>query len=316
MKATVLKVQNTMTAHPTLETWLGWPREQVAECVREAHLSIKIALDGTTRHYLLADAEAVGRPIDFEAYARHGARITLQLLDRLFSCGLETVLVLNVWPADIVRRAEHLQKVVGYSRQFVLGTEAIESYARWQVRARLYGNFDISPVLAGVRPQLTALDLELAKCTSGQRLLLWGYSGGNALDEIIMRSVQLSASLGRPPSENEVRRACFPHGPETLDLYIGSGWLRIGNADLPPALNGGRTDVYSLSVLPFDLSEHQLRTILYDRLFRRAVLAATDEAGYEDLSLAALRSFYEQHKQTVLGIGQLVGPGFWYPAES
>jgi len=155
----------------------------------------------------------------------------------------------------------------------------------------------------------------LSNKSESKNLLLWGYCAGDGLDEVIARSVLLAHTLERLPTEAEVRQACFPYGPVTLDVLISGGWLRVANADFPPVLNAGQTDLYSLSYLMQDLSEHSLRKILYDRIFRRYVTSPTDNIVYELEDLEELREFYDQHQDRILGLGQLIGPGLWYPEE-
>jgi len=298
----------------TLEEWLAWPHQRLAAFVREKGLSVKLGLDGSSRHYLLRHPALEGRVSDISEYIREGTDILFGLLDRLFGCGFETVLVLNVWPADLTRRLDHAELMADASEIALLSERALRYYADWDVQAHLYGNYDVSDGLVAVRPQLLALDERLALLTHGSRRLLWGYCAGDGLDELIVRSVRFALQTGRPPTEVELRQACFPHGPHTLDVYIGGGWLRAGHADIPPVLNRGTTDLYWLSHLTSDLTESQLRYILYDRIFRRYALSPSDDVFYDRHSLDLLKTYYDTQTDRVIGLGELIGPGLWHVA--
>jgi len=298
----------------TLETWLTLPRQELAAVVQKHHLAVKVAVDGSTRHYLLRHPSAEGKIQDVENYFQDGLVSWMRLVDLLFSCGIHTLVMLAMWPPDLERREDHLRRIVGASHRLLLSELALSTFRRWGVRARLFGNYDISPVLAGVREELFGLARELEAATpSGDGLALWGFSAGTGLDEVIARSVELSKRLGRVPTTDEVRVACFPNGPEHVDIFIGGGWLRVGNIDLPVVLNAGTTDIYSLSHLPLDLTEHEVRLILYDHLFLRHMSSPTDDLKYTPEVLEPLRTYYADHAECVLGLGQVVGQGFWYP---
>jgi len=304
-----------MSNIPTLQDWLMWDQQVISAVVRQHNLSIKMLLDGTTRHYLLHRPVSSGQVTDFDDYAREEAKALFALLDLLFSHGLATILILNVWPPDIERRESHIQHIVNASKEVLLSDAALNAYRQWDAAVHLYGNWDISPQFQFVHETLSDLEAQFVvlHAHKPQNLLLWGYYAGNGLDETIARSVALSKTLGRLPTEAEVRQACFPWGPENLDLVISGGWLRMGNLDIPPVLNSGRTDLYSLLHLPLDLTEQQLRRILYDRIFLRYAASPVDDTPYDTETLKALRSFYAAHNTDVLGLGELVAGKFWYP---
>jgi hypothetical protein len=299
---------------PTIDEWENLSREEMAAAVRPYHLSVKVALDGTRRHFLLSNPNDEGEILDFAAYAQFGMASIMNMIDLLFTCGFETVLVLNVWPPDVERRDDYLAQALPHTRALIMGEEPYERYRAWDAKVSLYGNYDINPIMSTVADELLEIKEELESVVqAGSRLLLWGYCGGRGLDEAIARSVILGQQLGRIPTEDEVRRACFPLGPTNLDVFIGGGWLRIGNADLPPVLNNGKTDIYSLSHLPLDLSEAEVRRILYDRLFLRYASSPETNMSYTMQTTKALKTYYDAHRNCILGTGHLVGPDLWYP---
>jgi len=128
---------------------------------------------------------------------------------------------------------------------------------------------------------------------------------------MIARTLTLHVQKGRAPTADELCQSCFPDGPHEINILIGAGWLRVGSF-LPPLLDGGRTDLYNIAHLALDLQEETARRILYDHLFRRWA-APEDDVRYQPKDLQALGAFYREHAQCVVGLGQLIGPGLWYP---
>jgi len=300
----------------SLEDWLALPLEDLAAQVHSFDVSAKIAMDGSTRHYLLHNPNPMGEVIENEkaAYFQHGLKHFMRVVDLMLSCGVSTLIMLAIWPPDLDRREDHLRQNVQYSKRLLLSEEALLTFKRRKVRSRLFGNYDVSPILESVRSDIEDLARELEVATPvGEQLVLWGFSGGSGLDELIARSVALHQTLGRLPTEEELRSACFPLGPSDVDIYIGTGWLRIGNIDLPPVLNQGNTDLYSLCHLPFDLTEAEVRRILYDHLFLRHQSSPADVVKYTPEVLSPLQAYYAGHGECIIGFGHVVGQGFWYP---
>jgi len=297
----------------TLEEWLTLPRTVIAAMVAEQRLTVKLAIDGSRRHYLLHHPNEQGEIVDAAHYLAAEFAQLLTILDILFSCGVENMVLLAVWPPDLTQRTDHLHQIVDSSKRLLLSDTAVELFQRLELRVALYGDFDISPALAGVRDELLTLRHSLRALTAnGKRSLVWGYSSGSGLDEVIARTVLLYQTLGRMPTEAEVRAACFPDGPERIDVYIGSGRLEVDNITLPVLLKQGCLDMYHLAHLALDLTEGEVRRILYDRIFRRSV-SRVDNPGYTPDVLTPLRAYYTQHAECVVGLGQLIGNTLWCP---
>lgn len=298
---------------PDLEWWMSASKDEISTLVRAEHLAVKLALDGSTRYTLLKNPDPEGTVRDLAVSGHVAITATLRIIDLLFSLGIETAMVLCVWPPDIERRDGHLQTALQGGKMMALGREGLELYRRWNVRSRLYGNYDIAPGLAPISSELRALQAQFVELMpDGERLMLWGYAAGTPNEELIARSILLFQELGRIPTEDELRRACFPFGPDKLDIYLTAGWLRAGVASLPPILNKG-TDIYCVSHLIFELNEYELRRILYDSLFLRRVSSLTDKLVYPPTMLASLAEYYDEHRNCMVGLGHVVAEKFWYP---
>lgn len=299
---------------PDLQTWLALPTSEIAAQVSPHHLSLSLGLDGTRRHYLLHHPTESGNVSDLMDYGLFAMNAFARVCNMLFSLGLETVLLLNLWAPDIERREpSFLQFTIEMSEKLATSPQFQEMYQRWQIKARLYGDYDVSPKAAPIREGLYALDERLTALTpEGERRMLFGFYVGSVAEEMIERTLRLREQLGRPPTGDELKHMCFPHGPDQLDIFIGSGWLRSFNLHIPPVLNNG-VDVYSLAHLPLDLEEYTVRRILYDLLFLRRVTSLNDNISYTPPIIESLSKYYAEHHRCLVGLGHLVGPDLWHP---
>jgi adenosine tuberculosinyltransferase len=295
---------------PTLEEWLALPRSKIADIVAQRHLAVLFSVDGTRRHYLLHnDKEEI---TDFEAFAQHGAESYVRAYDVFFSLGVETVMTPLLYPPNFVRGDNYLNNSLKMCHQLLVNAPFTDLYKKWKLKARLYGDYEFAPNAASSRDEIGKLGKAVKALTPrGKRKLLFGFSAGSFSEEMIARSIVLYQATGRMPSEAELMKACFPDGPTQAHIWLGAGWIRLG-ITLPTILDGGRTDVYGLSHLALDLQESVLRRVLYDHLFRRWA-GPEDDVNYTSNDLRELGDFYREHRDGVVGLGKLVGPGLWYP---
>lgn len=299
------------SAVPTLDEWLALSPAALAAIVRPRRPAVMLAIDGTRRHYLLAHPEQHGQLTDFAAYSAYSAAAYARVYGLLFGLGIETIMTSFLYPPNFIRGGTYLPQALAASQALLMTGPLADLYAQWQVRARIYGDYDFAPAAAPVRGAIHEAAQALAAATpTGDRLLLIGYSAGSFVDEIIVRSATLQATLGRVPTTAELRAACYPDGPEALNIYIAAGCLRVALA-LPPLLDEGATDIYNLAHLPLDLQEETMRRILYDHLFRRWA-GGGDFQDYAPDDLAALRTYYAAHRNCLVGLGQLAAGAFWY----
>lgn len=297
------------STRPTLDEWLSATTEEIASVVAPRHLGLMLSNDGTRRHYLIHTGKS--QIDDFEDYTLHSAASHVRVYECLFRLGVETILSAMLYPPNFVRSPRYLRQAVdSCSRLFLTG--AFQGlYERCGVRARLYGDYDLAPLAAPVRTDLITLAERLREATpQGDHLLLYGFTAGSFVEEMIARTLALKTATKKAPNEESLKRACFPEGPEQLDILIDGGWMRVGSI-VPPVLDRGKTDLYYLNHLSLDLSEETARRILYDHLFLRWA-GPEDDAVYEEADLAALRAYYQSVKPRVSGLGELVGPGVWY----
>ena len=258
-----------------------------------ARVSIVAPGDGTRRFVLLRSG---GEPVNAKRYFDIAGAGLRDMLARLFDHGLETVLCPLLPPSAFSRGEAYITQGLRACHALLAGEALAELYAGCGLRARLYGGFRDAGLAQPVLELLESLEQRLIEMTpAGDRLLLFGMSPVSAVDELIALSKRADAHLDRAA----IRRLSFPDGPERADLAISYDQLRVSEV-LPPLLDQG-TDVYHLTYLPFELTDHDIRVILYDHLIVRPA-ARHDQTNYSEEDLAMLR-WSRENRDRVEGLG-------------
>jgi adenosine tuberculosinyltransferase len=179
------------------------------------------------------------------------------------------------------------------------------------VRIRFYGDYERALAAAGLHSALEAcLKLNNANTSEDGPLLLIGLFADDPYPTIARLSVEFAGREGRPPGRAELIEAYYGLPVPDLSLYVGFAQPEM--FDVPLLTNGLEHLYVTLNPSP-DLTERQLREILYDHLVTRRA-APID---YAALSLAAQRhlaEYTERCKGDTLGIGR-IDPltGLWRP---
>lgn len=297
--------------NPTIEEWLALPADEIAATVQSRELGVMLSIDGTRRHYLLAQPELNGQITSFEDYSKFTTAAYAHVYDILFRLGVQTIMTSLLYPPNFLRGGRYLQQSLGMTKLLLLTGAIPEVCQKWQARMRLYGDFDFAPNAEPIRAGLQEVAQNLRNATPhGQKLVLFGYSAGSFPQEMIDRTLMLEKKLGRAPSEEQLNEACFPDGPKQLNMVICAGSIRVGTI-VPTTLDKGGVDIYNLPYLALDLQESAMRRMLYDHLFLRSALS-DDFMEYTPDTLKTLGDYYQQHAECVIGLGHIVGPGMWY----
>jgi hypothetical protein len=295
----------------TLTQWLSLPADQIAEQIRARNVSVMLTSDGTRRHYLMRHPETNGEITDFEGYMKYTGNIYKTLFEKFYRIGIKTILTPILYALNFERGGKMLQNSLYATRYTFLNEPFVSFYKQWDIRVRLYGDYDVAPPAVPIRSGLSEVNQSLADLTPDrEQLLLLGYTGEAFMDEIIHRTEHFFHANKRLPTQQQLKKQCFPYGPEKIDIHIGSGWMRTGRV-LPFILDDGNTDLYFIDGLTFDLTEDMIKRILYDHLFLRNA-APEDNAQYTPAVLSELSAYYTQRDQNIIGLGEIIGDGIWY----
>jgi len=169
-------------------------------------------------------------------------------------------------------------------------------------RIRFYGDFEEVLDTPAFRPILRVCeDLTSATSSGDGPLLLFGLFADAPYPTLARLSVEFATRRGRPPDRRELIEAYY--GLDVPDLSIYLGFAQPGVFDVPLVATGLEDLYVTLTPSP-DLTEAQLRGILYDHLVTRR----TPTPDYRTLSAdarAALTEYNERYSGITLGVGRI-----------
>ncbi|MBA3533693.1 MAG: hypothetical protein H0T73_17385, partial [Ardenticatenales bacterium] len=219
---------------PTRDDWMALSDEEVATLVTPHQLALLISQDGTRRYAYLHDPASRQ---DWVRYTQVVADATLALIEMCFALGVQTVVVGMLWPPNFERGEAYTRAFlspVGLPR--LADAQHGKVYGRWNVRARLSGSWRQAEPWVVEEMEKIAQQM-VAVTPTGERLLLWEADAGNIME------AALRAALEVGPSQDAVRAALYPEGPEQIHLAIKGGRIRSLNRVISPLLLD-RTDIY------------------------------------------------------------------------
>lgn len=297
-----------VTFSPTLEEWLEWDRPTLARWVsaRTEPLVVGWPFNGTRRWYLLHHRRepAAG---DYVSTIIHYQALKHRLL---FSLGTSAILA-PCFGYGLLKRGEY------YTRGMVdallkLGDDPLNREMFGEgVRISFYGDHEEVLDTPALRPMLAASrELEERTSDNAGPLLMLGLFADSPYERLARLSVDFARKHRRPPVRAELVREYY--GVEVPDLSLYLGFAQPAVFDVPLVATG-QEDVYATLNPSPEVTERQLREILYDHLISRRV----EDADYESLpedSLRRLEAYNRAVQGRTLGIGR-VDPetGLWSP---
>jgi len=295
---------------PSIEDWMSASRQDLARVVDGAQITVLVPSDGSRRHFLLRQLKQKNNSSEARDYLSAMGAQLVGLFRLLFSCGVKNILCPILQSPNFERGMDYI-RTAAQSTSAVLAGEAFTRFYRdWNAEAHLYGGWDVLHGGEAVRETLQALNqkFEAFPNPGSQRKILYGFCPGTFVDEMCARVALYATKNKTYPSAEQLRQACFPFGPDKLDLVINTDLMRAGYI-VPPVLDKG-THYYHLGYIPYDLSEQNLRQILYDYLFVRHP-EPQEGANYSENELARIQEAIAENKNRVVGLGQRVGAGMW-----
>ena len=287
----------------SLEDFLQLPTDQVAALVKTTGPKVCVfPVNGTRRWFMLEHADKIGR--DFiEAYMDESIRNHVALCRMMFDHGIRTILA-PVFGRELMQRGDEYTKRVGIDGLVRTATDANyrDFFAQYDVKVRFYG--DYRDVLTGTSYEYALKAMyEVTEATKqNSRLqLFFGVFADEAVETIARLAVENYLAQGAVPDRQTLVRKYYGEDLPPVSMFIG--FDKFSAFDMP-LLSTGEEDLYfSVSPSPY-MTEHQLRTILYDHLYVRR----TPEPDYMKLApeeLNWLRNYYRANKDRAFGVGQL-----------
>ena len=293
---------------PELSEWLSWPVENVAQWIAALPRPVVMGwpFNGTRRWYLLHRRNNS----DAEDYLTTLIRRQAEQQRLIFAHGVSTILAPSFG-------TELLQRGSTYARHALGGLVQLADDAVYQemfadgLRIRFYGDYEEKLNMLGCRPMLKACaDLVSATASGNGPLLLIGLFADAPYPSIARLSVEFAQQEGRPPNRQELIEAYYGCAVPDLTLYLGFAQPALFDI---PLLATGEEDLYATLTPSPDLTEKQLREILYDHLITRR----SAEVDYEELpeeAQTALAEYNERYAGVTLGLGSRDPlTGLWNP---
>lgn len=297
-----------VTIPPAFEEWLEWDRRRVAGWVwdRAEPLVIGWPFNGTRRWYLLhrrsnpAADDYVGTMIHYQALKHR----------LLFNLGARVILAPCFGYGLLKRGEEYTRGVLGALLRLVDDPVNREMFGEG-VRLLFYGDHEEILDTPTLRPMLAACR-ELTEMTSDNEgpLLMLGLFADSPYERLARLSVDFARRRGRPPDRGELVREYYGVNVPDLSLYLGFAQPAV--FDVPLVATGGEDLYATLNPSP-EVTERQLREILYDHL----ILRPAGDADYDSLSEGSVRSleaYNETVRERTLGVGRVdPATGIWNP---
>jgi adenosine tuberculosinyltransferase len=293
---------------PQLAEWLSWRRAHLAQWVlaQEQPVVMGWPFNGTRRWYLLHRREnsTAGD------YVTTTIRRQAEQHRLVFAHGVSVIVAPHFGRELLQRGTSYTQTVLGGLLK--LGDDPInQEMVDAGLRIHFYGDYEEILDTPVFRPMLDACASLTAATASGDGpLLLIGLFADAPYPKIARLSVAFAEKHGRAPDRQDLIEAYYGLAVPNLSLFVGFSQPALFDV---PLLTTGREDLYATLAPSADLTEKQLREILYDHLVTRRIA----DDNYEmlpDGALAALAAYYERPRGMTVGIGRIDSlTGVWNP---
>lgn len=297
-----------VNSFPSLTEWLNWPREQVAQWVSSQPRPLVVGwpFNGTRRWYLLYRRS---NP-DARDYVTTVIRRQAEQHRLLLEHGVSVILA-PCFSYELLNRGEDYTRMV-LGALLKLGDDQVnQEMFEDGLRIRFYRDYEEVLDTPTFHPMLDACSELMDATSSGDGpLLLIGLFADAPYHTIAHLSVEFAKKHGRPPNRKELIKSYYGVSVPDLSLYVG--FAQPALFDVPLIATGGE-DLYATPTPSPELTEEQLREILYDHLISRR----TPDVDYESLSpeaQATLERYNTLYRGATLGVGRIDQvTGIWNP---
>lgn len=299
---------NARPAPPSLPEWLNWPAERVSRWVsaRPEPIVMGWPYNGTRRWYATYRRQNPGAEDYLEVLIRRQAE-----LHRLVFAHGVSVIVAPSFGAETLKRGEAYTRYALSGLLQLSDDEVYRGLIDSGLRIRFYGDYEEALAAPHFRSALEACAALTEATASGDGpLLLIGLFADDPYPTIARLSVEFAELKGRAPDRTELIEAYYGLPVPDLSLYVGFAQPELFDV---PLLTTGLEHLYvTLNPSP-DLTERQLREILYDHLVTRRAAPVDYDALSPEAELELAR-YNERCRGKTLGIGRVDAlTGLWRP---
>lgn len=298
------------------EEFLALPTEEVRRIVLEKgkpRVGIFIA-DGNRRLVMCRTRLSPTSDEFYKEYARFFVDALKESLEIFFSHGLHTLFFPLFGPSLLLRKNKFQSITIPLAYQRIFESdEWLEFYKENGIRVKAYGNLS----------QLEKIDVNRLNMVEGIRkrieqtasqdkhILFFGFMAENTPGlEMPQLIIDFYKSVNRAPSPREMIEIYYGEPVAPADFFIMSGKLSDLGA-LPPLISSQKARMYYFLVPGFwGLNITNYRRILYDLMFGQPLHSPPEYNAQHPSNIETLDQFYQQHRNSIIGIGKRVGE-FW-----
>ena len=298
-----------LEGEPSFSRWLGCDREEIRHWVLSQRETTVLGwpYNGTRRWYLLQQRE---ERTGEGGYLKTLVRRQAEHHRLLFEHGVRVILAPS-FGAETLKRGESYTSAALRGLVMLAEDDLYQQMISSGTRIGFYGDYRSVLDTPEYRPVLQTLDELAQSSASGEGpLLLFGLFADAPHPTLARLSVEFAEREGHPPSREQLILLYYGYPVPDLSLYIG--FERPEMFDVPLVASGLENLYFTLTPSP-DLSERQLREILYDHFVTRR----QPPPSYEDLSEEALQRLarYQEARQGItVGVGEYDRQtGLWRP---
>lgn len=283
---------------PSLSQWLDWTRDEIKRWVLSQPETTVLGwpYNGTRRWYLLHKPEDRAS----EGYLKTLVRRQAEHHKLVFEHGVR-VLLAPSFGIETLKRGESYTRAALRGLMLLAEDDLYSRMISSGVKIDFYGDYRKVLDTSEYRPVLETLDGLVESSVDGDGpLLLFGLFADDPHPVLARLSVEFAEREGYPPSREQLIKCYYGHPVPDLGLYIG--FERPEMFDVPLVTTGLENLYFTLTPSP-DLSEHQLREILYDHFITRR----QPPPNYEDLSQEArqrLARYHKAYQGATIGVGE------------
>jgi hypothetical protein len=298
-------------------TWFqNLSTSEVAEIARERVKTVVFAAGGTVRWLILNYLDSWPADMSYwQGYLKHGGQRFVEIVRTFFDHGVHTLFTHAIVPGQLEGKGKGYMPLALTSgmERLAASPEFLRFYEEYKVRVRFFGNYRQALEGSQYEGTLALFDEVMERTQANDRhRLFWGFnSEQDQITPIFELAVQFYRDHGRTPSRQEVVELYYGEPVEPVNIFISFNRPRI--AALMPPLLESQADLYFTVGLSWDLSQLQLRNILYDHLYARR----GQHRDYGALSTSAfseVQAFYRLNQGGVIGLGRRYEPGdIWHP---
>lgn len=233
-----------------------------------------------------------------EEYVVWSRRQVITRFELFFRMGVKHLFINSLTPSQMAEVGPYRERVIAWTIEGLVGSEALEDYARLGWRVRIFGGEQI--------PELQEADAQLqaAAPANWKHTLWWCVTASSGW---YWSALLAAARKAQARTQAEAILALYGEAVPPATLWLGFGKPAF-STDMFPILLADNIQCYWEQRPGYTIDEPTLRHIIYDYAYQRHTWIADKSIRYKEVP-----SQRDQWlNSVVLGLGRRLGH-FWFP---